>query len=63
MNDKTFQWLNRLQPRQVRALGCQHKVEGWNVMPLAKLVDGLVVLPQVTDQANMFDEVELPETD
>jgi hypothetical protein len=49
-----FAWLKSLDSRKVRALGCQHKIDNWQRMPLKQLREDLSVLPAVEDQCKLF---------
>jgi len=40
-NTNRLEWLESLTVAQVRALGCQNRIEKWNTMPVALLISEL----------------------
>ena len=58
---KTHEWLASLTDQQLRTLGSQHKVEGWQSIGIIQLQNALAVLPGIVTYVEMIKEV--PETD
>ena len=60
--NQTLRWLAGLSRQQCMALGCQHKVAGWQDLPDNKLRAALLELPEVTTQAENALVSESPAT-
>lgn len=56
VHTNTRKWLDGLDGLKIRALASQHKIETWNVDPITKLRDTLMVIPAVAIQAGVKSE-------